>query len=89
MNQFDFRGTARKACHHCKVLWKGFSRTVYGAGIAGLMGMAAYGFYMIPTEDGYVAVCDFIGAVATLVVALSCMYAFGGCRKKTRYAAKG
>ena len=70
---------------HCTVLFLGLVKVLYGAAVAGLIGLAAYGFAAIPFEDGYVAVCDFIGAIATLTVALTCTYAFGK-KKKSRYA---
>ena len=68
--------------HHVKILARGLVRVLYGAAVAGLLGLAAYGFAAIPSEGGYVAVCDFIAAMATLLVALTCMYAFGGKQKK-------
>ena len=67
---------------HCLVLLRGFVKVLYGAAVAGLIGLAAYGFAMIPSEDGYVAVCEFIVALGTLSVALISMYAFGQKRKK-------
>ena len=67
---------------HGAILLRGFAKVLYGTAVAGLIGLAAYGFYMIPSEDGYVAVCDFIGSIAMLSVALTSMYAFGQKRKK-------
>ena len=71
---------------HCLILLRGFAKVLYGAAVAGLIGLAAYGFYMIPSEDGYVAVFDFIATIATLSVALISMYAFGCKKKNCRYA---
>lgn len=68
--------------HHAGVFLKGCVRTVYGVAVAGLIGLAVYGFVMVPTEGGYIAVCDFVAAVASLVVALSAMYALGTNKKK-------
>ena len=75
---------------HCAVLLMGFVKVLYGAAVAGLITLAVFGFSAVSTEDGYVAVCDFIAAIATLAVALSCTYAFG-CRrkKKCRYGGNG
>ena len=78
----DFKSAANTIWHHTKVLLKGLKRTVFGAATAGLIGLAVYGFYMIPTEDGYVAVCDFIASIATMFVAMTCMYAMGAGMKK-------
>ena len=78
----DFKSVAKTIWHYTKILWKGFKRTVYGAATAGLIALAVYGLCMIPSEDGYVAVCDFIASTATMVVALSCMYAQGAGYKK-------
>ena len=63
---------------------------LYGAAVAGLFTLAAYGFVSIPSEGGYIAVCDFIAAIATLVVALNGAYAFGVRRtKKGRFSSNG
>ena len=68
--------------HHAGIFLKGCVRTAYGVAVAGLIGLAVYGFVMVPTEGGYIAVCDFVAAVASLVVALSAMYALGTNKKK-------
>lgn len=78
----SFKKVMRQIGFHCLVLLRGFAKTLYGAAVAGLIGLAFYGFSVIPAEDGYVAVCEFIAAVATLAVGLSCMYAFGRKKKK-------
>lgn len=67
---------------HIKILFRGFTRMLYGALTAGAFAMAAYGFSMIPGEGGYIAVCDFIGAIATMCVAFTCMYHQGGGKRK-------
>lgn len=86
----SFKEVMRLMGFHCLVLLRGLVKVLYGAAVAGLIGMAVYGFSVIPYEDGYVAVCDFIAAIATLAVALTCTYAFGGRKKKKyRYAANG
>ena len=69
--------------YHGKILWRGLKRMLYGTATAGLFGMAIYGFVMIPREGGYIAVCDFIGAIATMLMALVCMY-HQGCGKKRK-----
>ena len=66
---------------HLRIMWRGFCRTVYGAAIAGLIAMAIYGFISVTTETGWIAVCKFIAACATMAVALENMY-FIGRRKK-------
>lgn len=78
----DIRNAVHEIAYHVKVLVRGFGRVVYGTAVAGLLGLAVYGFLMIPDEGGYVAVCEFIAAMATLVVALNGMYACGARRKK-------
>lgn len=77
----NFKSIIKAAGYHGQILCKGLARTLYGASIAGLMGLSAYGFVMVPTEGGYMAVCDFIGAIATVVIALAGMYAMGGNKK--------
>ena len=63
-------------------LLKGFFRMMFGALTTGLFALAIYGFIMITSESGWLAVSDFVAAIATSVVALSCMYAMGGPRKR-------
>lgn len=77
----DFRKAARIIGYHGKILLKGFVKVLYGTAVSGLIGLAVYGFAMIPSEGGYTAVLDFVGAVATLCVAFGGMYSIG-CRKK-------
>ena len=78
----DIKSVAKTIWHHTKILWKGFKRMVCGAATAGLIALAVYGFVMISTESGWTAVCDFIASTATMVVALSAMYAQGAGYKK-------
>ena len=78
----EIKSVAKAIAVHGKILWKGFIRMLFGAATAGLIGLAAYGFIMIPSEGGWTAVCEFIGATATVVVAVSCVYAMGGAKKR-------
>ena len=57
--------------------------TVFGISIltAGLFAVGIYGLCIVPSEDGYVAVLDFVAAIATLIVAIGCMYFQGTFRK--------
>ena len=84
--EFDMRLDVREffEClgHHAGVFLKGCVRTAYGVAVAGLVALAVYGFVKVPGEDGYIAVCDFVLATATMVVALSAMYAIGTNKKK-------
>lgn len=83
----DIRNAVREIAYHVKILVRGFGRVVYGTAVAGLLGLAVYGFTAIPAEGGYVAVCDFIGSMATLIIALNGVYACGARRKKNgRYS---
>lgn len=77
-----FKRLAKFVSRHGKILLKGFIRMMYGTLTAGLFAMAIYGFVMITSEAGWTAVCEFIAATATAVVALSCMYAQGASRKR-------
>lgn len=78
---FNFKSAVGRIWYHGKILFNGFVRMIHGTAIAGLFAMAAYGLLMIPTEGGYIAVCEFIGSIATISVAVTCMYSLG-CRKK-------
>lgn len=80
----NFKEVMQLIGFHCAILLRGFARVLYGAAVAGLLGLAVYGFSAIPSEDGYVAVCDFMASIATLSVALTGMYAFGSRRKRGR-----
>lgn len=82
------RKAVSRAVYHSKILLRGLAKTLYGTSVSGLVGLAVYGFVMIPTEGGYAAVCEFVVASITLGIAISAMYSFGGRgRKKGRYAA--
>lgn len=76
-----------KVKFHAKIMLRGFCRTLYGALIAGLVGLAIYGFVSVNGESGWTAVCDFIAACAMLMVALTNMYLIG--RKKKGGAKHG
>lgn len=66
---------------HARIAWRGLCRTVYGAAVAGLLAISVYRFVSVAGETGWIAVCDFIAACATMIVALANMY-FMGCNKK-------
>ena len=67
--------------HHSVVVLRGLVKVLYGTATAGLMGLAVYGFLAIGRESGWTAVCDFIVAILTMIVALISVYVFG-CRGK-------
>ena len=68
---------------HAMIAWRGFCRTIYGAVVAGLLLIAVCRFASVAGETGWIAVCDFIAACATMIVALANMYLMG-CRKKRK-----
>ena len=80
--EFKFKRVTGCIWHHTKILCKGFVRMIHGAAVAGLFAIAAYGLFMIPSEGGYIAVCEFIASVATICVAMTSMYSLGGKRRK-------
>lgn len=82
MKKFDFRDFLDGIRFHGGILVRGMGRTLYGALIAGLIGISLYGFFGIRNEAGYIAVFDFIAACATLTVALCNVYLLGVVRKK-------
>lgn len=69
---------------HGGIVLRGFVRTIYGALVAGLLACAVYGFIGISGEAGYMAVCDFIAACATLAVAVCNMYCIGSKKRGKR-----
>lgn len=66
---------------HVRIMFRGLCRTIYGAGVAGLIAMAIFGFISVSKETGWTAVCDFIAACATLIIAIANMYLMGGKKK--------
>ena len=82
----DFKSAAKAICFHTKIMLRGFAKMLYGTVTAGLIGFAVYGFAAIPSEGGYAAVCDFIGAVALTVVALCCLYLFGSTKRRGHFS---
>ena len=75
--KIKFQNAMITAGFHASNLLRGLARTLYGALIAGLFGIAFFGFVRIANEDGYVAVFDFVASVATLAVAICNMYYIG------------
>ena len=71
-----------KVKFHARIALRGFCRTVYGAVVAGLLLIAVCRFVSVAGETGWIAVCDFIAACATMIVALANMYLMG-CKKKS------
>ena len=84
MNKNDFARVTWHIGRHGKVLLRGFVKMMHGTLTAGLIGMAVYCFAMIPSESGYLAVCDFVGAVANLAMSMVGMYALGASRRRAR-----
>ena len=80
----DIKSVFKAIKHHGKILFKGFTRMMYGALTAGLFAIAIYGFIMIPSEGGYIAVSDFVLATATMIVGFNSMYHQGGGYKRKR-----
>ena len=72
--------------NHIVIFIRGMIRIIYGAAIAGLFAMAAYGFISIPSDGGWTAVFDFVASAATLVVAFANVYVIGGgtCKRRCK-----
>ena len=73
---------AKIVAFHGKILGKGFARMLCGMFTAGMLAVAVDAFAAIPSEGGYIAVSEFIAAVAATVVAASCIYIMGGNPQK-------
>lgn len=69
---------------HAKIVIRGLLRTIYGAAVAGLVGLAVFGFVCITRETGWVAVFDFITSCATLFVGVLNIYMMGRPRKAAK-----
>ena len=77
MKQVNFAKAMDQVKFHTQTFARGIVRTIYGSLVAGLLAVSIYGFAMVGSESGYIAVCDFIASCATLVVALCNMYVMG------------
>ena len=78
----NFKSVWKVIRFHGRCLLKGFVRMMFGALTTGLFALAIYGFVMITSEAGWTAVCEFVAAIATSMVALACMYSMGSTRKR-------
>ena len=78
----SFKRISRTIGHHFRILTKGCIKVLWGTTTAVMIAVAVYGYKIVPTEGGYAAVCDFLVATLTMVVALACMYLIGGNCKK-------
>ena len=81
MEETQIKMAFAKVKFHARIAWRGLCRTVYGAAVAGLLAIAVYRFVSVAGETGWIAVCDFIAACATMIVALANMY-LTGCNKR-------
>lgn len=81
MNKIDFKKVLGTVKFHASVMARGFARTLYGTLVTVLLFAAGYIFVVIKSEAGYSAVCDFIAALAAVVVALTNMYFMGGKKR--------
>ena len=72
-----FKSIIKGIRYHGKILLRGLVKMTAGAVTAGLIVLAIYGYCLVPTEGGYMAVCDFVAATAGAVMALCSMYAQG------------
>ena len=84
MNMKKFKLVVRVMAYHALVLLRGFMKVLYGAGASALVAAAVIGFTAVNGEGGYMAVLDFLAAVAALCAALGSMYIIGGSRKRRK-----
>lgn len=82
MKKFDFARMMDLIKFHTMIVLRGLVRTIYGALVSGLIAVALYGFAVIQSEAGYVAVFDFVAACATLAVAMCNVYLIGSKKGK-------
>ena len=84
MEKEKIQKTVASVRFHTRVVIRGLLRMLYGAVVAGLIGLAIFGFVCIGKEDGWAAVCDFITSCATLAVAALNIYVMGRPRKAAK-----
>ncbi len=73
-----FKKILRMIGFHGRILLRGFYRMAYGSMLAISTAMAIYGYAMIPSEGGYVAVCDYLISTGLVCVAIVGLYLMGG-----------
>lgn len=78
----NFKKLSRRVGFHGMILVKGFIKMLCGAGTAALFAIGIYGLIMIASEGGWAAVCDFLGSVGIIFIALVATYVMGGTGKK-------
>ncbi len=76
-----FKRAVRVMAYHALVLLRGFMKVLYGALASAMVVAAVIGFTAVSSDGGYMAVLDFLAAVAALCAALGSMYIIGGSRK--------
>lgn len=81
MNKENIMSVMGQVKFHTVIALRGLAKTIWGALVAGLIGIAVYGFAAAGKESGYLAVGDFVTSCATLVVALVNVYQMG-CKRK-------
>lgn len=84
MNMKKFKLVVRVMAYHALILLRGFMKVLYGALAAAMVAAAVIGFMAVSGEGGYMAVLDFLAAVAALCAALGSMYLIGGSRKSAK-----
>jgi hypothetical protein len=84
MRKVNYRNILEHLKFHSFVVLRGFVKTIFGAITAGMLGLAIYGFILIESESGYLAVFDFVGSCALVTVAMCNVYLMGGKRKRGR-----
>ena len=84
MEKEKIQKTIAKVRFHTKIVVRGLLRMLYGASIAGLIGLSVFGFVCITRETGWAAVCDFVTSCATLFVAALNIYVMGRPRKAAK-----
>lgn len=77
MTKSDLRKKLISVGHHAGILSKGFVRMLWGATLMIMIVAGVYGFTVIPSEDGYAAVGDFLFSITSLSIAIVGIYLMG------------
>lgn len=81
MKKINYTKLQQQAQDYAMTMLRGLVRTAYGTLVAGLIAVAVSGFIRVDCQSGYCAVLNFIGASATLAVAMSNVYVIGRKRR--------
>lgn len=80
MNKENIKRVLDEVGIHASVLLRGLAKVLHGTLVAALIAVAVFGFIVIKSESGYIAVGDFVVSCASLCIAIVNIY-WAGMRR--------